>query len=421
MANVYADTQYVLNTSMAALKNNFYIWKTGFKALEDRFANETYKTGDSISYRLPMYFRGGDGSTVVPENLQDRTRLLQIQHQFNVAVNYTAYEKTFQRLDKQPQLMERVNPEMVTLANKCEAYGAATLASNSNIAYGVGSITNTFPFNNLRAKMKALGVPSDNQWYCAASNLIQAAVGNSLAYNNFDKTTNRKAFGDGYIGRLYNVDFFESEFLPMQVAGVGSSSTLDSKYRRACGVIAVAPLNGATTLQLSGFTPGAAVVNAGDILEMDVSANVFFTNVSNKINTPYFGQFCAENSVVADGSGNATVTLTQPIYWSNTDSLQNYSAQPAVGAVVRLYASHFMAIMYHKNGLVVASPKLAGLDGGVDYKHSRSADLNASLRWMRGANATTDVQVERADVLAGAQGNGEYIGRLMIFNVDAGQ
>lgn len=415
--NTYKDSQFVLDKALAVLENQIYFAKASSRNFESEYKNLPYKTGRTIDYRIDTFFLGGDGPTINLEPYVERIRPLSITNQPNVGVNFTSGDNTFERLAKSPYVDMRLRPMMRTLANNIEQPIATGFIEQTSLAIGIGSVTKPDVFNNAIAKMLAHGIPMDGQVYCGVNLRVAAALANSLYYNTFNKEVNSMAFREGYIGEMLGLEFFRSQFLTQHVSGVGSGS-VGADNRIPAGTIAVQPADGATSLSLSGFTASeTGVIKKGDVIEI---TGVNSVNRVNKMNTGYLAQFVATDDVDADGSGNAVVPIKimgDPIYWSNTNILQNVDSRPVVGAAVYIYNTHYTNVAYHKEALVVAMPPLAKLQGGVETTQSWSDELKASIRYCQGGIIIDDMQIERVDALLGFAVNPEFACRIMVFNV----
>lgn len=155
---------------------------------------------------------------------------------------------------------------------------------------------------------------------------------------------------------------------------------------------------GDTTLDVDGVN-GTETLTAGDVFTV---AGVYSVNPETKQSTGALYQFCVSADVT--GAGNQwTITVTEPMYDSTSEGLQNMSALPADGAAVTMLGSPGTAyaqnLAFHKDAFVVGTTDLE-MPNGVHFS-SRQVMDGISMRIVRQYRIDTDDIPCRIDILYG--------------------
>jgi hypothetical protein len=389
--NTFATTQYILDETFIRFINYLNFAKVANRNLEGDFKGLKYATGQTINYRLEERYLGGYGATATSEARVQVVRPLTIDTQFHTMVEFSGFELTFDRARDQPYLDMMLNPRAKRLANMVEQFIAQT-NFQLNVWQAYGAPGTPIDFNTVLqtdAYMTQLGIPEDGNRYWANPPAVSATLTNDL-YTVFNMTVNRGALLDGFIGHLSGFDFFKTNFLIRQIAGTpgATGGTPPSGYV-AAGTVANGPITGGNTIELSGLasTLGQVLFNVGDILTLDAAAGVYM--------------------VVANGSATTyNVPVNPTIVISG--ARQNISAAIPNGAQVYLATSHNVSLAFHNQAIVFAAPPIKELKGGVEAVTSYSDLYKMAMTYSLGADIRNYVQLDRIDIIAGVEINGEF-------------
>lgn len=162
-------------------------------------------------------------------------------------------------------------------------------------------------------------------------------------------------YGQGYIGDALGFKWVENELLYRHtngndVTGVAVEAT----------VVAIA--TGMSTLGVDGLTADTGTITKGTKFTI---AGVYAVHPQTKVAYPFLKQFThVGDTVTANSSGQATLTLDEPIYSSASGSLQNVSALPVdeTGTLTFLGSAsttYTQSLMFHKEAFRVCSVPLA--------------------------------------------------------------
>jgi len=414
--NSFQTTQYILDETFIRFINYLNFAKVANRNLEGDFKGLKYATGQTINYRLEERYLGGFGATATSEARVQVVRPLTIDTQFHTMVEFSGFELTFDRARDQPYLDMMLNPRAKRLANMVEQFIAQTNFQTATWqAYGAPGTP--IDFNTVLqtdAYMTQLGIPEDGNRYWANPPAVSATLTNDL-YTVFNMTVNRGALLDGFIGHLSGFDFFKTNFLVRQIAGTpgATGGTPPSGYV-AAGTVANGPITGGNTIRLSGLasTLGQVLFNVGDIITLDAAAGVFMVNPLTYQPLAQTAQFVVTAQVVADGTNTAyNVSVNPTIVISG--ARQNISAAIPNGAQAYLASSHNVSLAFHNQSIVFAAPPIKELKGGVEAVTSYSDLYKMAMTYSLGADIRNYVQLDRIDIIAGVEINGEFAVRVM--------
>ncbi len=385
--------------------------KVANRNLEGDFKSLKYATGQTINYRLEERYLGGEGATATSEARVQVIRPLTIDKQFHTMVEFTGFELTFDRARDQPYLDMMLNPRAKTLANKVEKFIASdTFQKQVYQAIGTPGVAIDFlTVANTDAYMTALGIPEDGNRYFANDPFVSAALANDLK-DTFNMTVNRGALLDGFIGHLSGFDFFKSNFLNRQIAGSpGATGGTPPTGYVAAGVITGGPISSGNSLTVTGVSAvgGTVLFNIGDIITIDAVSEVYMVNPLTY--EPIYrqtAQFVVTATVIADGSGNATIPVNPTIVVSG--ARQNISAAIPNTAQLYLATSHNVSIAYHNQAVVFAAPPIKELKGGVEVVTTYSDLYKMAMTYTLGADIRNYIQLDRLDVICGDAINPEF-------------
>jgi hypothetical protein len=408
MANQFNVTQYILDEVFIRFINYLSYAKVANRNLEADFKNLKYATGQTINYRLEERFLGGEGASAVDEAVVQVVRPLTIDKQFHTMVSFNGMELTFDRARDQPYLDMMLKPRAKTIANKVEKF-ICTDRFQPAVYQTVGTpgipITQNTVFQT-KAYMNELGIPDDGNRYFSNSPQVTAALSNAL-FNVFNMTVNKGALMDGFIGHLSGMDFFETNFLKRQIAGVGQAGASGVPGFKLAGTITNGPISSGNTFVLTGLVAGQAnPFNVGDKIQFAEAADVFMVNPLNYESLSQTAQFVVLTTTASDGGGNATITVSPTIVVSG--ARQNISAPIPNGAQLLLADDHNESIAFHNQAIIFAAPPISELKGGVEAVTTYSDLYKMAMTYTLGADIRNYVQLDRLDAIAGVAINPEF-------------
>jgi len=405
--NAFKTTQYVLDDVFVRFWNSLAFARTANRNLEGDFKNLRFATGQTINYRLEERFLGGEGATATSEGRVQVVRPLTISKQFHTMVEYSGFELTFDRARDEPYLEMANAPRAKRLGNQVEKF-IATDNFQTATYQAVGTPGVPLDFNlilDADAYMTELGIPEDGKRYGALTPRSAANLSANL-FTVFNPTINTGALIDGFIGHASGFDFFKTNFLMRQIAGLGQAGGLPPAGFRLGGTVTNGPITGGNTISVTGVVPSSVVFKKGDSIEIDDAAGVFMVNPLTYEPLSQRAQFVVTADVVSTIGGTADIPVNPTIVISG--ARQNISAAIPNAAQILLANDHNVSIFYHTQAVVFAAPPIKELKGGVEAVTRYSDLYKLAMTYSLGADIRNYEQLDRIDVIAGVAINGEF-------------
>ena len=411
-SNVFRTSQYVLDETFIRFINYLSFAKSANRNLESDFKTLKYATGQTINYRLEERFLGGDGATATEEALVQVIRPLTINNQFHTMVSFSGMELTFDRARDEPYLDMMLKPRAKTLANKVEKFIATdNFQLQTYQAVGTPGVAVSFDTITLAdAYMTELGIPEDGNRYFANPPRVSANLSNSLS-TVFNMTVNRGALLDGFIGHLSGFDFFKTNFLVRQIAGLGQVGAGAPAGYKLAGTVTNGPITGGNTISVTGVVASDVVFKKGDIITIDPAEGVFMVNPLTYESLAQTAQFVVTADVVSTVGGTADIPVNPTIVISG--ARQNISAAIPNTAQMFMAQDHNVSLAYHNQSVIFAAPPITELKGGIEAVTTYSDLYKMAMTYSLGADIRNYIQLDRMDVICGVAINPEFAVRVM--------
>lgn len=413
MANVFRETQYVLDDVFVRFWNSLAFARTANRNLEGDFKNLRFATGQTLDYRLEERYLAGEGATATAEARVQVIRPLSITKQFRTMIEYTGFNLTFDRARDEPYLEMANAPRAKRLANLVEKFIAQDNFQKQTYQ-AVGTPGVPVDFNTILsadAYMTELAIPEDGKRYSAVPPRVAANLSNDL-YSVFNNTVNTGALIDGFIGHLSGFDFFKTNFLARQIAGAGQLGGSPPAGFKLGGIVTNGPITSGNTIEVDtlGQAPGTVVFEEGDIIEIDDAAGVFMVNPLTYESLEQRAQFVVTAQVISADGDTAVIPVNPTIVISG--ARQNISAAIPNGAQLLLRDSHNVSLAYHTQAVVFAAPPIKELRGGVEAVTRYSDLYKLAMTYSLGADIRNYEQLDRIDVICGVAINPEFAVRI---------
>lgn len=410
MANVFRETQYVLDDVFVRFWNSLSFARTANRNLEGDFKNLRFATGQTLDYRLEERYLAGEGATATAEARVQIIRPLSITKQFRTMIEYTGFNLTFDRARDEPYLEMANAPRAKRLANLVEKFIANEFQTKTYQAVGTPGVP--VDFNTILdadAYMTELAIPEDGKRFNGVSPRTAASLSNDL-YTTFNNTVNTGALIDGFVGHLSGFDFFKTNFLTRQIAGVGQAGGSPPAGFLLGGTVTNGPIVGGNTISVTGVVASDVVFRKGDIIEIADAAGVFMVNPLTYDSLAQRAQFVVTADVISTVGGTADIPVNPTIVISG--ARQNISAAIPNGAQILLSQSHNVSLAYHTQAVVFAAPPIKELRGGVEAVTRYSDLYKLAMTYSLGADIRNYEQLDRIDVICGVAINPEFAVRI---------
>lgn len=388
------------NKALEILENQLVLTRNCNRQYDDSFAKTGAKIGDSLRIRLPDRVKTTVGKTYAPEQRNEQQVTLTNSTQRHVGVSFGSAEMTMELDDYAERILK---PRLSQLACDIDL-DVNNVYKEMYMSTGTPGTTpgTTRVITNSGAKLDLLATPRDGKRFMIVDPLANGEL------------------VEGFKGLFHSGDSiskqFKSGLMATDILGFNEISMSQNirnhttGTRNTAGTVATTvSTQGASQIALSGL--GASnTVKEGDVFTV---AGVFAVNPQSRQSTSQLQQFVVTADATADGSGNATVSVSPSIYTSS-ESLATVTTFPQSSAVTTFLGAANTAypqnIFYHKDAIAFVT---ADLVKPANVECFRSSYNGISLRVIKDYDSTNDEEICRIDVLYGFKLlRGENAGRL---------
>jgi hypothetical protein len=397
MANTILNNSVIANEALMVAKSAIGELKKRMNiGYVKEFAQDGHKIGDTLTVRLPMQFTVGEGETMSPQDVEQKSTSITVNGQRNIGMQFGDSERTL-KLDRFRELF--IEPAVTTLVENMMSSVMTTsykaIANFAGIPHA-SNLPNSFAeFGYAKAKLLSLGAPPRGHSAAIDPFVEQSMIqGMSGLYN--PSTAISKQFLEGEVTRAAGLDFLMSQVVPMHTVGALGGTPLTNG----------ATADGATSVVTDGWTAAAANrLKEGDVIQL---AGVYAVNPQTKVSTGKLKDFVVTADVASDGSGNATIPISPAIIASG--AYQNVTAVPADGAAITTFghASSYAGIqcpqnlVFHKSAIALCVVPLEKIDG-QEMKVATDPETGLSVRLWTDGNILTGKGIKRLDILFGSK------------------
>ena len=388
MANTVITPSIIAKVALAQLENNLVFGRSVYRDYDREFN----KVGDTISIRRPVNFTAQDGAVAVTQDVTEGKLSLTLDKRKHVSWLFNTQDLTLS-IEKYNE--RYIQPALIALANQIDFDGLQLYKKVWNWVGTPGTTLASYAgFAKAPLRLDEMAVPQDMRKAVLNPNDKWGLLGSQTSLYVQDAA--RDAYRRGDLG---------------DIGGIMTSMD-QNMATHTTGAMAGTPLiNGASqnvTYATSANTESQSLITDGwtastTILEGDVFtiAGVNAVNPKSKVSTGTLQQFVVRSAVTADGSGNATLTISPPIITSG--AYQTVSAAPADNAAITVVGSgstsYRQNLVFHRNAFVLAMRDLEMPDGAV-FKARESAN-GFSIRVLKWYDGENDEERIRLDVLYG--------------------
>lgn len=380
-SNFLTQVQTYQLAHLAYLDNYSCFIHTCNKKFKD-FNKKTANLGDTVTFDLPPRFVSQPGLVATFQPSTQRVQPLTVDKAYNTSYAFTAQQFIF---NVEEYMKEFGKSAVDELATQVESDVAGLCETQPYRFYGDGvtQINSVNQLASMLALYKTYGVAKDNIRGYLQDIAVPGIVSTML--NQFVQKRNEDAAMSWMVGNWSGVDWYESNLLPVHVAGsVGNNG-------QTLTVVSTNDPTGANITQIT-FS-GATVSDASAIFKYD--SLQFQDNVSGQPNMRYltfvghkpsaaFVQFQATAAASADGSGNVIVNITPALCSQVGNANQNLSFNIAAGMQVKALPTHRCGLLVGGDAMYLAMPRLPDQ---VPFPTANAIDehTGASLRLTYGA------------------------------------
>ena len=409
MANVLITDQHIAAEALMVLENELVFTKQVNRDYQSEYTGPA-KRGATIYAKRPPRYNVRDSQTATPQDTLITEVPVTLNHQFGVDVDFSSQELTLSIDGFSEQVLR---PAMCQIANSIDLAGLTLAAqSTGNIvgtpgtAPGTGATAQSslLVYGQAQALLDKNACPRDGNRAIVINEDAQAITVPNLAGLFQPATSIASQYSDGQMGKALGLKFGMSQNVYVPTFGALGGTPVVS------GTVTGQTLPNGTTLSAtlptfsvltSGWTASTLVLNQGDVVYF---AGCYLLNPASRQNANKLKGFCVAAPVTSNGSGIATITLTEPMIVAPSP-WQNVTTVPAPGASITFASAANVVspqnIAFHKNAITLACVPLP-LPGGVHMAARKGDDqLGLSIRFVAAYNVLTDLFVGRFDILCG--------------------
>ncbi len=399
MPNTIVTPSMIAKEALMQLENNVVMARQVHREYKKEF---TGGQGDTVSIRKPVKFIAVDGATRSNQDVEEKTTTITVDQRKNVSWNFSSADLT---LSIEEYSERYIKPAAITIANTIDRalHGLYNRVWNSVGTPG----TTPASFASIASaaqRLDEMAVGSDNRSMILNPDAGYSVIGDKLTLDSIG-STGRTAYEDAAISRIAKFDVFATQNVQNHTVGTKAGAPLvnganqNVTYANATG-------DNTQTLVTDNWTANSAVLKAGDIITI---AGVYAVNPvpgegsTGKTVMSYLQQFTVINDVTADGTGNATLTISPAIITSGP--YQTVSAAPGDNAAITVLGTastdYPQNLAFHKNAFALVTVPLEMPDG-ASFKARESAN-GFSVRIVKDYDIDNDVDIIRMDVLYGVK------------------
>lgn len=358
------------------------------------YTNETVAVGDTVKVRRLPDFTVRDGRVASAQDAVSGTTDITIDKQKGVDVNFTSKELT---LDVDDLLKNQImKAKAARLAQQIDADLINETLEFPHWVGTPGQLVNSASdfFVGVQRAME-LAIPMDDL-HGILSPADHFALAGSFTALNVDSTA-KTAIEKAKLPMVGGVQPYVTQNVINLTTGTRAGTPLVNGAAQNVTYASV-KTNYQQSLILDGLGANQTI-KRGEVFTI---AGVNAVNTASKADLGYLQKFVVLADATADGTGNVTVTIANPIITSG--AYQTVTAAPADNAAITWMGSASTAYaqnsLFHKGGIALVSAKLAEPTSGV-WAYATDKETGISIRTWSQSDIVNDEHLTRVDVLYG--------------------
>ena len=388
MANTVITPSIIAKVALAQLENNLVFGRSVYRDYDKEFN----KVGDTISIRRPVNFTAQDGAVAITQDVTEGKLSLQLDKRKHVSWLFNTQDLT---LSVEKYNERYIQPAIIALANQIDYDGLQLYKKVWNWVGTPGTTLASYAgFAKAPLRLDEMAVPQDMRKAVLNPNDKWGLLGSQTSLYIQDAA--RDAYRRGDLGDIGGIMTSMDQNMATHTTGALAGTPLINGASQNV-TYATSANTESQSLITDGWT-ASTTIKEGDVFTI---AGVNAVNPKSKVSTGTLQQFVVRADATADGSGNATLTISPPIITSG--AYQTVSAAPADNAAITVVGSGSTAyrqnLVFHRNAFVLAMRDLEMPDGAV-FKARESAN-GFSIRVLKWYDGENDEERIRLDVLYG--------------------
>lgn len=396
MSNTLLNPKVYANTMLKLLKNSLVMGKL----VTTEFKNEFKKIGNTVFVKRPPEFVVREGAVAQVQNVVEGEVPVVIDRQRGVDVEFTSLEETLTVDDLLTNAV--MQAEAAQLAQTIDSDLMSQVLEFPNWVGTPGEAINSAQdFFRGPERLDVMAVPMDKRcgvlspldWWALAGAFTNLPIQAQIAINALELAK---------LPVVGNVQPYMSQSVINLTTGTraASGSTLVRGANQAATYLAVSTTDYSQTLLIDGLTSGHTI-RAGEVFTI---AGVNSVNPRTKQDTGLLAQFVVLVNAVANGSGEASLTIANPII--ATGAYRTVTAGPADNAAITWMGvagtAYRQNAVFHKSAIALVFAKLTDPFTGM-ASYATDPLTGVTVRYWRTSDGTNDTHMHRWDVLYGVK------------------
>jgi hypothetical protein len=401
MSNAFKTTTKVANRLLLILKNQLVVAKLADSRFSSDFGGNDgdVPIGSSLTIRRPPLFTVTDGATFSAQDITVGSTSISIDKQKHVGLTLTDVERVLS-YDGDGFLKDAVaNARMSSLAQQVDSDVAACFNQFPGFVGTAGNkFTTIAGFNAMPNRLDNKAVPQTDRVAVLTPDDYWGMMGAFTGTIPYDNSINATALQKARLPMIGNVDAYMSQSVPTVTTGTRTNGAVNGASQSVTYATAKDTYTQALIIDGVG---AAATIKAGEVFTL---AGRYAVNPRTQATLNYLQQFTVTADATADGSGNATITITPPIISSG--AYQTVSSAVADNDVITWVGSastvYNMNACYHKSALALAWVRPCKPESGT-YSYAEDPETGISLRVWGFSDGSADTHSYRADIIYGVK------------------
>lgn len=397
MSNDLLTTDMILNEALYHLDNELVMAKLVNRDYESQFG-KPMKVGETIRIRRPVRGTVRTGATMQTQDITEGRTALTVATQVGADLEVSSVDLTMNISDFGKRYLR---PQMIKIANTVDIAIHKELANNCPNWVGTpGQTINSFADYALAPqRLDELAVPTNDRVGVLSPADYWGTVGSITGLSG--NAPVKEALQRSRLGYFAMTDTYMSQNVISHTVGAISGSEKVNGASQGTTYSAAKDTDYLSqTINIKGMTATTGTVKAGDVFTI---ANVYAVNPVTGDVQDFLRQFVVLSDATADGSGDATITISPAIITSGPYA--TCSAVPADSAALTFKGTASTAykqnLVFHPDAVTLAVVPLIRPEGAV--RVSTQSYKGISMRLIQGYDMGNDLSQWRFDLLHGVK------------------
>lgn len=395
MPNNFLNTNWVCMEILRLLLNKRVITEYFDTSWEKEF-NREFAVGASVTIKFPQLFRATTGMGYAPQAVNRISTTVSLDKWLQVSFEWDDYERAVKLERSESELRENYfTPAAEALYQEYDSMAAEVAYQNTgNVVGALGTDpTGVQTYYQARQRMQEKACPAGKRAACISSSMMQTLGTNiTTIFHPGDEIA--RSWKEGHIGRLAQMDFYESNSLWTHTAGTwGGAVTVNGANQSGTSLTITATV-GDTFKKGDKFS----ILNVNQV-------NPMTRRIPGKAQVQHF---TITQDLTAVGGGTDVINFLPAIYGPGSE-YQNVDALPATGAALTLWPgttspngkSGTVGLALSKFAFALVGAKLYLPKAVEDKGMAQDPVSGLSVRKVKAWDPVRSMQINRADSLCG--------------------